>query len=153
MTFRVDAYPTQTFRGTVSQVRLEPKTDQNVVSYTTMIDVPNEDLKLKPGMTANVTVQIAMQPRCPPRAERQPAVLAGAGAVRGAWTGSSRRRGDSRRTADDSGGNWNRRRHGKRGRFAQLTPEQRAQFRAQREARRRCGQAAARRAADSDACG
>ena len=58
--FRVDAYPTQTFHGMVSQVRLEPKTEQNVVSYTTMIDVPNEDLKLKPGMTANVTVQIAM---------------------------------------------------------------------------------------------
>jgi HlyD family secretion protein len=60
VTFRVDAYPAQTFRGIVSQVRLEPKTEQNVVSYTTMIDVPNEDLKLKPGMTANVTVQIAM---------------------------------------------------------------------------------------------
>ena len=60
MTFRVDAYPNQAFHGTVSQVRLEPKTDQNVVSYTTMIDVPNEELKLKPGMTANVTVQIAM---------------------------------------------------------------------------------------------
>src|SRR6185503_10346574 len=60
VTFRVDAYPTRTFHGTLSQVRLEPKTDQNVVSYTTMIDVPNEDLKLKPGMTANVTVQIAM---------------------------------------------------------------------------------------------
>src|SRR6185295_8953983 len=60
VTFKVDAYPTQTFRGTVSQVRLEPKTDQNVVSYTTMIDVHNEDLKLKPGMTANVTVQTAM---------------------------------------------------------------------------------------------
>src|ERR1051325_5978080 len=60
VTFKVDAYPTQTFSGTVSQVRLEPKTDQNVVSYTTMIDVPNPDLKLKPGMTANVTVQIAM---------------------------------------------------------------------------------------------
>ena len=59
VTFRVDAYPAQTFRGTVSQVRLEPKTEQNVVSYTTMIDVPNEDLKLKPGMTANVTVQTA----------------------------------------------------------------------------------------------
>ena len=60
VTFRVDAYPAQVFHGIVSQVRLEPKTDQNVVSYTTMIDVPNEDLKLKPGMTANVTVQIAM---------------------------------------------------------------------------------------------
>src|SRR5258705_2112903 len=55
VTFRVDAYPAQTFRGIVSQVRLEPKTEQNVVSYTTMIDVPNEDLKLKPGMTADVT--------------------------------------------------------------------------------------------------
>jgi HlyD family secretion protein len=60
VSFRVDAYPTRTFHGTVSQVRLEPKTDQNVVSYTTMIDVPNEDMKLKPGMTANVTVQTAM---------------------------------------------------------------------------------------------
>jgi HlyD family secretion protein len=60
VTFRVDAYPTETFRGTVSQVRLDSKTEQNVVSYTTMIDVPNEDLKLKPGMTANVTVQTAM---------------------------------------------------------------------------------------------
>ena len=60
VTFRVDAYPTETFRGKVSQVRLDSKTEQNVVSYTTMIDVPNEDLKLKPGMTANVTVQTAM---------------------------------------------------------------------------------------------
>ncbi|HEY3093994.1 MAG TPA: efflux RND transporter periplasmic adaptor subunit [Vicinamibacterales bacterium] len=60
VTFRVDAYPAETFHGTVSQVRLDSKTEQNVVSYTTMIDVPNEDLKLKPGMTANVTVQIAM---------------------------------------------------------------------------------------------
>src|SRR5262245_37225204 len=60
VSFRVDAYPTQTFRGTVSQVRLEPKTDQNVVSYTTMIDVPNPEMKLKPGMTANVTIQTAM---------------------------------------------------------------------------------------------
>jgi HlyD family secretion protein len=59
VTFKVDAYPVQTFSGTVSQVRLEPKTEQNVVSYTTMIDVPNPELKLKPGMTANVTVQIA----------------------------------------------------------------------------------------------
>jgi HlyD family secretion protein len=59
VSFRVDAYPNETFTGTVSQVRLEPKTEQNVVSYTTIIDVPNPDLKLKPGMTANVTVRIA----------------------------------------------------------------------------------------------
>ena len=55
--FRVDAYPNETFHGTVSQVRLQPKVEQNVVSYVTVIDVPNPDLKLKPGMTAAVTIE------------------------------------------------------------------------------------------------
>jgi HlyD family secretion protein len=59
VTFRVDAYPTDTFTGTVSQVRLQPQVVQNVVSYTTVIDVPNPDGKLKPGMTANVSIEIA----------------------------------------------------------------------------------------------
>ena len=58
VTFKVDAYPNETFTGTVSQVRLQPVTEQNVVSYVTIIDVPNPELKLKPGMTANVTVEI-----------------------------------------------------------------------------------------------
>lgn len=57
--FRVDAYPTEEFVGTVEQVRLEPVTVQNVVTYATVIDVPNPDLKLKPGMTATVTIEIA----------------------------------------------------------------------------------------------
>src|SRR5262245_25819041 len=57
--FRVDAYPNETFRGSVSQVRLNPIVQQNVVTYATVIDVPNNDLKLKPGMTANVNVEIA----------------------------------------------------------------------------------------------
>ena len=57
-TFRVDAYPGAVFTGTVSLVRLEPVIEQNVVSYVTTIDVQNRDLKLKPGMTANVTVEI-----------------------------------------------------------------------------------------------
>src|SRR5215831_3610594 len=57
--FTVDAYPTDNFRGTVKQVRLNPTTVQNVVTYSTVIDVPNPELKLKPGMTANVTIQIA----------------------------------------------------------------------------------------------
>jgi HlyD family secretion protein len=57
--FRVDAYPDEAFTGTVRQVRLEPVVEQNVVSYVTVIDVPNPDLKLKPGMTANVTIEIA----------------------------------------------------------------------------------------------
>jgi multidrug efflux pump subunit AcrA (membrane-fusion protein) len=57
--FRVDAYPTEQFFGTVQQVRLNPTTVQNVVTYSTVIDVPNPDLKLKPGMTANVNIEIA----------------------------------------------------------------------------------------------
>jgi HlyD family secretion protein len=59
VTFRVDAYPADVFAGTVSQVRLQPVVEQNVVSYVTVIDVANPDLRLKPGMTANVTVEIA----------------------------------------------------------------------------------------------
>ena len=55
--FRVDAYPNETFNGTVSQIRLQPVVEQNVVSYVTVIDVPNPDLKLKPGMTAAVTIE------------------------------------------------------------------------------------------------
>lgn len=57
--FRVDAYPTEEFEGRVSQVRLQPTVVQNVVTYTTVIDVPNPQLKLKPGMTANVNIEIA----------------------------------------------------------------------------------------------
>ena len=57
--FRVDAYPAETFHGTVAQVRLLSTTVQNVVTYTTVISVPNDQLKLKPGMTATVNVEIA----------------------------------------------------------------------------------------------
>src|SRR5262245_27657148 len=59
VTFRVDAYPGQMYTGRVKLLHHDAKTEQNVVSYTTMIDVPNEDLRLKPGMTANVSVRIA----------------------------------------------------------------------------------------------
>jgi HlyD family secretion protein len=59
VTFRVDAYPGDQFEGTVAQVRLNPVVIQNVTTYGTIIDVPNPDLKLKPGMTANLRVQIA----------------------------------------------------------------------------------------------
>lgn len=57
--FRVDAHPNETFVGTVRQVRLQPTVVQNVVTYITVIDVPNPQLKLKPGMTATVTIEIA----------------------------------------------------------------------------------------------
>ena len=56
--FTVDAFPDATFEGTVSQVRLEPITDQNVVTYTTVIRTRNDDMRLRPGMTANVTVLV-----------------------------------------------------------------------------------------------
>jgi HlyD family secretion protein len=59
VTFQVDAYPGKAFAGSVRQVRLAPVVDQNVVSYVTVIDVPNPDLQLKPGMTANVAITIA----------------------------------------------------------------------------------------------
>ena len=59
VTFRVDAYPRESFTGSVVQVRLEPQVVQNVVSYVTVIDVPNPNGKLKPGMTANVEIEIA----------------------------------------------------------------------------------------------
>jgi HlyD family secretion protein len=57
--FRVDAYPSQTFEGRVRQVRLDPSTVQNVVTYSTIIDAPNPALTLKPGMTANVTIEVS----------------------------------------------------------------------------------------------
>ncbi len=59
VTFTVDAYPNDVFKGTVTQIRLQPSTVQNVVEYTVIIDVPNPDMKLLPGMTANLTIQIA----------------------------------------------------------------------------------------------
>ena len=56
VTFTVDAYPDDTFEGTVKQVRLEATTTNNVVTYEVVISAPNVDLKLKPGLTANVTI-------------------------------------------------------------------------------------------------
>src|SRR2546427_3577733 len=57
--FTVDAFSGQTFHGKVTQVRNAPKTDQNVVTYETIIGVSNANLKLKPGMTANVSLIVA----------------------------------------------------------------------------------------------
>ncbi|NOT44327.1 MAG: efflux RND transporter periplasmic adaptor subunit, partial [Acidobacteria bacterium] len=59
VSFTVDAYPNETFSGTVQQVRLSPVIESNVVSYVTIVEVPNPNLRLKPGMTATVTVEVA----------------------------------------------------------------------------------------------
>ena len=56
VSFTVDAFPDDTFEGTVTQVRQEATTESNVVTYEVVISAPNADLKLKPGLTANVTI-------------------------------------------------------------------------------------------------
>ena len=56
VTFTVDAFPNDTFEGNVTQVRQEATTTNNVVTYEVVISAPNADLKLKPGLTANVTI-------------------------------------------------------------------------------------------------
>ena len=61
VTFTVDAYPDLEFKGQVTQVRLEPIVEQGVVTYTTVIRTQNKDLRLRPGMTANVSVLVAMK--------------------------------------------------------------------------------------------
>lgn len=59
VTFTIDAYPDDTFKGEVKQVRQEATTTNNVVTYEVVISAPNADLKLKPGLTANVTIYTA----------------------------------------------------------------------------------------------
>ncbi len=72
-TFTVDSYPEQTFRGKVVQIRSAPVITQNVVTYVVVVNVDNSDLKLKPGMTANVSVEVAKKDdvlKLPPAALR-----------------------------------------------------------------------------------
>ena len=56
--FTVDAFPTDTFAGTVKQIRLLPITTNSVVKYTVIVTVENNDLKLLPGMTANISIVV-----------------------------------------------------------------------------------------------
>lgn len=57
--FTVDAFPGETFKGALNQIRLNPQTQQNVVTYSVIVDVSNTELKLRPGMTSNTTFTIA----------------------------------------------------------------------------------------------
>jgi HlyD family secretion protein len=71
--FTVDSYPEQTFRGKVIQIRSAPVITQNVVTYVVVVSVDNSDMKLKPGMTANVSVEVAKKDdvlKLPPAALR-----------------------------------------------------------------------------------
>jgi HlyD family secretion protein len=60
--FTVPAFPDETFKASVSQIRNEPVVEQNVVTYIVVLDVHNEELKLRPGMTANVQVLLSEVP-------------------------------------------------------------------------------------------
>ena len=62
VSFTVDAFPNDTFEGTVTQVRQQPTTESNVVTYEVVISAPNQDLKLKPGLTANVNIYTLEMP-------------------------------------------------------------------------------------------
>ncbi len=62
VTFTVDAFPARQFDGVIKQVRFMPTTNQNVVTYTTIVEVNNADLKLRPGMTANASIITAERP-------------------------------------------------------------------------------------------
>lgn len=71
--FTVDSYPEQSFSGKVVQIRNAPIINQNVVTYITVVNVDNSDLKLKPGMTANVSIEVARKDdalKLPPAALR-----------------------------------------------------------------------------------
>lgn len=71
--FNVDSYPEQTFRGKVVQIRSAPIITQNVVTYVVVVNVDNSDLRLKPGMTANVSIEVAKKDdvlKLPPAALR-----------------------------------------------------------------------------------
>ncbi|MDR0824852.1 MAG: efflux RND transporter periplasmic adaptor subunit, partial [Prevotella sp.] len=58
VTFTVDAYPGETFAGTVSQIRISPKVTNNVVTYSVIVNAPNPEEKLFPGMTASIRINI-----------------------------------------------------------------------------------------------
>ena len=83
--FTVDAYPGESFRGQIHELRLSPTTVQNVVTYNAILDIDNLELKLKPGMTANIAIVVDRRDRVlkipnvslrytPPGAETQPIV-------------------------------------------------------------------------------
>jgi HlyD family secretion protein len=105
--FSVDAFPYRTFHGKVAQVRNAPITVQNVVTYDTVISVTNDELKLKPGMTANVSIVIAQREnalKLPNAALRyRPPEIAASGSVSASPEQGGRRRPDGRDGASNGG--------------------------------------------------
>ena len=108
--FTVDAYPDEEFRGRIAQIRLNATVSQNVVTYPVIIEVPNPDEKLRPKMTANVTIDVAtvrnilrianaalrFKPDTTQTPASTPTATAGGGAQRAAGGGSGGTSGESR---------------------------------------------------------
>ena len=122
VTFTVDAFPAEEFEGTVSQVRLEPIVTQNVVTYATVIDAPNPALKLKPGMTATVAVEVARRddvtriPNSALRFRPTPAVFAALGQPLAPGLEAGRQGGEAAPDPE------------RRQRIEQMSPEERQEF-------------------------
>jgi HlyD family secretion protein len=124
-TFTVDAYAEDKFSGTVSQIRLAPQSIQNVVNYIVIIEVQNDQLKLMPGMTANVKILVAsatdvlrvpnMALRFQPPADLIDTTGTGGGGMRGGIGGRGGSGGDSSLGGRNSGGGEG----GTRGNFGQ----------------------------------
>lgn len=138
--FTVDAFPNRTFRGAVTQVRNAPKNTSNVITYDTIINVDNRDLKLRPGMTANVSIVVArkegtlrvpnasLRVRMPEGLASAPAgTLEKSGDKAAAVGGETRKRDGS---GNGPGGNAGNGGGGRSAFFANMTPEQREKMRA-----------------------
>ncbi|HEX6183747.1 MAG TPA: efflux RND transporter periplasmic adaptor subunit [Pyrinomonadaceae bacterium] len=108
VTFDVDAFPGEEFKGTLQQMRLNPQNVQNVVTYNVVIDVSNPEQKLKPGMTANLTVTIDERKdvlKVPNSALRFVPQTTEGQTARGGNSNGSRRNGGQRQNADGAAAN------------------------------------------------
>ena len=155
--FSVDAFPGRTFHGEVKQVRYMPVTNQNVVTYTTIVEVSNPDLKLRPGMTATASVITAQRnqalkiPNAALRFRPPETVAAATGTNTQSGAGSAPRNGGDRMASGGGGGGREGRGGGGGGdgwreRMQNMSPEERAAMR-----QRFAGASAARRPPSQDA--
>lgn len=147
--FTVDAFPARQFEGTVKQVRFNPTTNQNVVTYVTVVEVENADLKLRPGMTANASIVIGEKKnvlKIPNSALRfrppSEAVVVGATNTPAVVPGDTNRVVQLAGGAGSSGG---ASREEMRRRFESMSPEEREAFRARMGGRGGGGGGGARR--------
>lgn len=139
VTFRVDAFQERQFKGTVSQVRFAPITNQNVVSYTAVVDVSNDDLKLRPGMTAAASIitgekrDVLRIPnsalRFTPPKELLPESAGSTNAAAGTGSGGTNATASSASGSSSAGGERSNRDEMRR-RFENMSPEEREQMRA-----------------------